>query len=351
MTGLGSRIAALSRPLASAADQGATHLQARAHARTSSRSTASAARADARGGAVGAAEDDRAAHLAARHVERLGRRVDDLVDRLHGEVEGHELDDRLQPAERRADAQAGEAVLGDRRVDDALGAELLEQALADLVGALVLRDLLAHQEDACRRARISSAMASRSASRTVIVRRSCPVHLGLGGRRGGRRWLRGGRGCGAGFGLRSAPRPCGCAAGGGGRRCRWPRRRRSRLRRAACAIGVLTATPSVPSGTRICASVPSSTASTSIVALSVSISADHVAGLHRIADLDFATSPACPRSSSATAPASELRNRPCVLRLRPGRRSTARTDRAPGLCCANSAASLTISLDLAIDRP
>jgi len=39
------------------------------------------------------------------------------------------------------------------------------------------------------------------------------------------------------------------------------------------AIGVLTATSLVPSGTKILPSVPSSTASTSIVALSVSISA------------------------------------------------------------------------------
>ena len=39
------------------------------------------------------------------------------------------------------------------------------------------------------------------------------------------------------------------------------------------AIGVLTATSTVPSGTRIFPSVPSSTASTSMVALSVSISA------------------------------------------------------------------------------
>src|SRR5215207_11483963 len=39
------------------------------------------------------------------------------------------------------------------------------------------------------------------------------------------------------------------------------------------AIGVLTATSAVPSGTRIFPSVPSSTASTSMVALSVSISA------------------------------------------------------------------------------
>ena len=53
----------------------------------------------------------------------------------------------FRPGQRRADADAGEAVLGDRRVDDALGAEFLQQALRDLVGALVLGDLLAHDED------------------------------------------------------------------------------------------------------------------------------------------------------------------------------------------------------------
>jgi hypothetical protein len=53
----------------------------------------------------------------------------------------------LQTAEGSANAETGEAVLGDRRVDDALGAELLEQALAHLVGALIFGDFLAHQED------------------------------------------------------------------------------------------------------------------------------------------------------------------------------------------------------------
>src|SRR3712207_8399602 len=57
----------------------------------------------------------------AGHVEGLGRRVDDVVDRLHGEVEGHELDDGLQAHEGRADPDAREAVLRDRRVDHAAG--------------------------------------------------------------------------------------------------------------------------------------------------------------------------------------------------------------------------------------
>ena len=103
--------------------------------------------AHAAGGAVGAAEDDAGADLAAGHVQGLGRRIDDVVDGLHGEVERHELDDRLQPRHGGADAQAGKAVLGDRGIDDALVAKLLQQFAADLVGPLVLGDLLADQED------------------------------------------------------------------------------------------------------------------------------------------------------------------------------------------------------------
>ena len=52
-----------------------------------------------------------------------------------------------KPGERGADAEPGEAMFGDRRVDHAPRAELFEQALADFVGALILRDFLAHQED------------------------------------------------------------------------------------------------------------------------------------------------------------------------------------------------------------
>ena len=102
---------------------------------------------DPRGDAVRPAEDDRAAHLAAGHVARLRGRVDDLVDRLHREIEGHELDDRPQAGEAGADPEPGKTLLGDRRVDDAARPEFLQQALADLVGALVLGDLLADQKD------------------------------------------------------------------------------------------------------------------------------------------------------------------------------------------------------------
>ena len=51
------------------------------------------------------------------------------------------------PARRRADAEPGERRLADRRVDDALRAELVEHPLGHLVGAVVLGDFLAHEED------------------------------------------------------------------------------------------------------------------------------------------------------------------------------------------------------------
>ena len=70
------------------------------------------------------------------------------------------------------------------------------------------------------------------------------------------------------------------------------------------AIGVLTLTFSVPSATRIWPTVPSSTASTSIVALSVSISAMTLPALDDVALPSPATWRACPPPWSATARAS-----------------------------------------------
>jgi len=83
---------------------------------------------DARGRTIGAAEHDRAAHLAARHVQRLGRRIDDLVDRLLAKLKVMNSTIGFETAERRTDRQTREAMLGDRRVDDAPGSELVEQA-------------------------------------------------------------------------------------------------------------------------------------------------------------------------------------------------------------------------------
>ena len=55
-----------------------------------------------------------------------------MVDGLHREVEGHELDDGPQLLVGGAGGEAGEARLRDRRVDHALLSKLLEQPLGDL---------------------------------------------------------------------------------------------------------------------------------------------------------------------------------------------------------------------------
>jgi hypothetical protein len=94
------------------------------------------------------AHDERYASLAGEHVVDVRGVVDDLVEREQREVDRHQLDDRTQAGHRRTDADADDRVLGDRRVADALLAELLEQAVGDLEGAAEHADVLAHQHHA-----------------------------------------------------------------------------------------------------------------------------------------------------------------------------------------------------------
>ncbi len=105
-------------------------------------------RADLQAAAGGTAKNDRNGELAARHVADLRGVVDDLVVGDERKTPGHELDHGPQAVHGRADGQAGETGFADRRVDDPLRAELLQQALADLVGAVVFGDFLAHEHDA-----------------------------------------------------------------------------------------------------------------------------------------------------------------------------------------------------------
>src|ERR671915_403997 len=93
------------------------------------------------------ADHDRHLDLAAEHVADRRRVVDDLVHREQREVDGHDLDHRPQADHGRADAHADDGVLGDRRVAHALLAEVLEEALRDLEGALEDPDVFAHDED------------------------------------------------------------------------------------------------------------------------------------------------------------------------------------------------------------
>lgn len=102
---------------------------------------------DTGSGTVGASEGDVTLLGSSRHVVGLGTRVDDLVNGLHGEVPGHELTDGLETSEGSTDTDTGETHLGDGGVDDSSLAKLVEQALGDLVGSVVLADFLAHDED------------------------------------------------------------------------------------------------------------------------------------------------------------------------------------------------------------
>jgi hypothetical protein len=88
---------------------------------------------DTSGETVGTTESDVARLDTAGHVVGLGSRVDDLVNGLHGEVEGHELADGVKTSEGSADGQTAETGLGDGRVDDTLVTETVEQAFGDLV--------------------------------------------------------------------------------------------------------------------------------------------------------------------------------------------------------------------------
>jgi len=84
--------------------------------------------------------------LAGRHVPQGGGIVDDLVEGQEREVDRHDLHDRPEAGHGRADARAQEGVFRERSVADAIGAELLEQALAAGVGAAVATHVFAHQK-------------------------------------------------------------------------------------------------------------------------------------------------------------------------------------------------------------
>ena len=98
-------------------------------------------------GADRGADDERDLDLRAGHVVPLAGLVRDLVRGHQGEVHVHQFDDRAQPDHRGADAGPADAGFGDRRVEDALAAEGLEQVLGQLEGAAVVGHVLAVDDD------------------------------------------------------------------------------------------------------------------------------------------------------------------------------------------------------------
>lgn len=85
--------------------------------------------------AVWSAESDVAWLDTSRHVMCLGARVDDLIDRLHGEVECHELADRMQTCQSCTYSQTCEARFRDWCINHSVLSEPIQQALGDFVSA------------------------------------------------------------------------------------------------------------------------------------------------------------------------------------------------------------------------
>ena len=83
--------------------------------------------AEAATGTHGRADHQRNARLLVRHVPELRRLIDKAVHRQGHEVAEHDLDDRAQPGDGRAERRTGHRELRDRCVEDALLAVLLVQ--------------------------------------------------------------------------------------------------------------------------------------------------------------------------------------------------------------------------------
>ena len=114
--------------------------------------------AEAQAGAVGRPQHERQRHLAVGHVAGLGDLVDDHVPGHREEVGEHQLGDRAQAGHRRAHRRADDRLLADRRVADAVGPELGEQAFGQLEHAAGRPDVLADRARPIGSRRISWAM-------------------------------------------------------------------------------------------------------------------------------------------------------------------------------------------------
>ena len=76
-------------------------------------------RAHTRGRPIRTAENNRAAHLTARHIKRFRGRIDNMINGLHRKVPCHELNNRAQTAHGSTDTNTRKTMLGNRRVNHA----------------------------------------------------------------------------------------------------------------------------------------------------------------------------------------------------------------------------------------
>ena len=70
--------------------------------------------------AVHGADHQRGLGLAAEHIAKFRRLIEDLIEAHAHEVDEHQLADRAQPRSRRADCGTDEARFADRGVHDAI---------------------------------------------------------------------------------------------------------------------------------------------------------------------------------------------------------------------------------------
>lgn len=97
--------------------------------------------------AIQSSENDWAMQLARTHVVQLGSTVDYVVNSLQSEIHCHEFNNRFQSHRRSSDTYSSEPCLGDRSVDDSLGTVLVDQALWNFVGTMVLPNFFSHKEN------------------------------------------------------------------------------------------------------------------------------------------------------------------------------------------------------------
>jgi len=83
-----------------------------------------------------------------RPVAHAGSFVDDLLERGRAEIGELHLGDRAQPADRRADRDADDARLRHRRVDHAIRAEFLDEAIGDAEHPAPHPDVFAEEDAA-----------------------------------------------------------------------------------------------------------------------------------------------------------------------------------------------------------
>src|SRR6266516_582473 len=98
-------------------------------------------------GPVRATKHYRDIKLPARHRVHVRGVIDDLIERHQRKTEHHKCNDWPSPHPRCSDAQTCKPVLADWSIDDSPWPKALKQPVAELVSALVFRELFAHQKN------------------------------------------------------------------------------------------------------------------------------------------------------------------------------------------------------------